>query len=71
MFKSAQDLIQRTPDFWKKIVLPKLENDFRSVYKFLAAPYPHGPNPYLEAIEQNMVQIKQRGNSIAAAAAIA
>ena len=71
MFKSAQDLIQKTPDFWKKIVLPKLANDFRGVYKFLATPYPHGFNPYLDAIEQNMVQIKQRGNSIAANAAMA
>lgn len=59
-FKSSEDLKQRTPLFWQKFVLPKLESDFQAVYRFLARPYPHGPNPYLEAIDKNIAEIKRR-----------
>ena len=59
-FKSAADLIARTPVFWRKFVLPKLENDFQALYRFLARPYPQGPNPYLDAVEANIAKIKFR-----------
>jgi hypothetical protein len=59
MFKTAEDMKSKTPDFWRKIVLPKLENDFRAVYRFLASPYPHGPNRYIEAVEANISKIEQ------------
>lgn len=59
-FKSADDLIKLTPLFWKKFVLPKLESDFQAVYRFLARPYPHGRNPYLDAVEKNIAKIKRR-----------
>jgi hypothetical protein len=59
-FHSAQDLVTRTPGFWTHFVRPKLENDFLGLYRFLSDPYPHGPNPYLEAIERNMAEIKAR-----------
>ncbi len=60
VFKSAQDLVERTPCFWQKIVLPKLETDFRGMYHFLASPYPAGPNPYVQAIEKNIGIIQNR-----------
>lgn len=59
-FKSAAELIERTPIFWRKFVLPKLESDFQATYRFLARPYPHGPNPYLDAVEKNIARIKAR-----------
>jgi len=59
-FSSAIDLIQRTPSFWRQIVLPKLESEFQAVYRFLAEPYPHGRNAYLDAVENNMTVIQQR-----------
>ncbi|MEO5958352.1 MAG: hypothetical protein ABIZ49_12255 [Opitutaceae bacterium] len=59
-FKSAADLINRTPMFWKKFVLPKLESDFQAVYRFLARPFPNGPNPYLDAVERNLATIQRR-----------
>lgn len=59
-FKSAQDLIERTPMFWQKFVLRKLESDYQAMYRFLARPYPHGPNAYLEAVERNIAEIKRR-----------
>lgn len=59
-FKSVGDLIEKTPMFWKKFVQPKLESDYMAVYRFLALPYPHGPNPYLDAVEKNIAKIKRR-----------
>lgn len=59
-FKSADELIERTPLFWKKFVQPKLESDFQALYRFLAHPYPHGPNAYLLAVEENIEKIKRR-----------
>ncbi len=59
LFKSVDEMIAKTPAFWRKLVLPKLENEFESVYKFLARPYPDGPNPYLEAIERNLARIQK------------
>lgn len=59
-FASADDLKQRTPQFWKKFVVPKLEADFQALYRFLARPVPQGPNPYLEAVERNIEEIRRR-----------
>lgn len=60
IFKSAASLRQNTPEFWRKLVLPKLEKDFEGVYRFLASPYPHGPNPYIDAVEANIAIIERR-----------
>ncbi len=59
-FKSAEELSARTPDFWRKDVFPKLKNEYQGLYRFLAQPYPRGPNPYLVAIERNIATIKAR-----------
>lgn len=59
-FQSAQQLMERTPAFWEKFVLPKLESDYQAVYRFLARPYPHGANPYLDAVNRNIAEIKRR-----------
>jgi hypothetical protein len=59
-FKSAEQLIALTPEFWRKDVLPRLKKEYRGLYRFLAQPYPRGPNPYLVAIERNIATIKAR-----------
>jgi hypothetical protein len=59
-FESADDLMQKTPLFWKKIVLGKLEHEFGGLYHFLNSPYPGGPNAYLNRIEANLERLKQR-----------
>jgi hypothetical protein len=59
-FKSAADLIARTPIFWHKFVRAKLESDFQALYRFLARPYPTGPNPYIDAVEKNIAVIEAR-----------
>ncbi len=60
MFKSVEELKARTPHFWRSFVKPKLETDFQAVHRFLARPYPQGPNPYIEAIEANIAEIERR-----------
>lgn len=65
-FKNAAELAERTPLFWQKFVRAKLESDFQAVYRFLARPYPHGPNGYIDAVEKNIAVIKQRVDAKAA-----
>jgi hypothetical protein len=59
-FKSASDLIERTPAFWETFVKQKLESEFQCMYRFLAQPYPDGPNAYLDAVESNIAEIARR-----------
>jgi len=58
-FKSPQDLVLKTPHFWSQFIRPRLENDFKAVYRFLARPYPAGRNAYLEAVEHNIAIVRQ------------
>jgi hypothetical protein len=59
LFRSHGDLLAKTPHFWEKIVLPKLQQDFGGVYRFLAQPYPEGSNPYVLAIEANVARVRE------------
>lgn len=60
MFKSAEELIERTPEFWSEFVQPRLETNLQALYRFLAEPYPHGANSYLDDIERNIAIIRRR-----------
>jgi hypothetical protein len=68
VFRSENDLVCRTPGFWFKFVMPKLERDFQAVYRFLARPYPSGRNDYLAAVDANLARIDRRIAAIKAAA---
>ncbi len=59
-FKSADDLIRKTPLFWEKFVLPRLENEFAGLYRFLNDPFPAGPNWYVRRVEQNIERLRTR-----------
>lgn len=59
-FQSAEQLIGLTPTFWRKVVLPKLENDFEGVFHYLADPFPNGTNVYVEAVARNIALIEER-----------
>ena len=59
-FDSADDLMQRTPLFWEKYVLPKINRDFEGLYRFLNDPYPDGPNDYVERIKGNINRLRRR-----------
>ena len=56
LYRSVRDLIAKTPVFWEKFVLPKINQDCMGVYHFLADPFPGGANPYIQAVEQNMTR---------------
>ena len=58
-FQSVDDLMRKTPGFWGGYVRNKLENTFVGLYRFLADPYPSGPNLYLERIEANMERVRE------------
>ena len=59
-FSSASDLMRKTPGFWQKFVLAKLERDLGGLHRFLSEPYPNGRNEYLNCIESNMSVLKER-----------
>ncbi|ACB76360.1 hypothetical protein [Opitutus terrae] len=59
-FASPEDLIARTPAFWRKVVRPKLDDEFLGAHRYLATPYPNGRNAYLEAVERNITLIEAR-----------
>ena len=59
-FTSPQDLVLNTPFFWTNVIRPRLATDFQSVYRFLARPYPDGPNEYVNAVEENIAIIRER-----------
>jgi hypothetical protein len=61
-FASADDLMRKTPGFWEKYVLPKVQNDFLGLYRHLG----HGPgagaggeNAYLARIQSNMERLRR------------
>ena len=57
-FGGAEDLVRRTPVFWRDYVLPKLERDFGSQHLFLNDPITGGFNWYVQRIEANMARLK-------------
>jgi len=59
-FRSAEELLARTPAFWEAYVKPRLEDEFLGLYRFLNDPYPDGPNPYVMRIEAHMERLRRR-----------
>ena len=51
-FSSFDDLLGKTPAFWRHFVLPKLTTECREVYRYLAVP--GGDNPYLDAVADHL-----------------
>jgi hypothetical protein len=57
VFSSAQDLIQKTPTFWRKYVMPRVEKDFQGLYRYLCQPYPDGSSYFLDCIKANIERV--------------
>jgi hypothetical protein len=57
-FKSAEDLMRKTPGFWERYALPKFNNEFEGLHTFLNDPYPDGPNDYIRRIESNIARLR-------------
>lgn len=60
LFRSAEELAKKTPQFWQNFVQPKLEHECQGLYRFLAFPSPDGTNHYWSAVEANIAIIKSR-----------
>jgi hypothetical protein len=59
-YQSVDELLQNTRAFWTTYVLPKINDDFGGLYRFLNQPYPDGPNPYMQRIEQNLRRLDEK-----------
>ncbi len=59
LFASVEDLMKRTPGFWSHYVLPKIEQDFQGLYRFLTDPL-DGRNEYVERIEANIERLQRQ-----------
>jgi hypothetical protein len=59
-FASAEALMRDTPVFWEKYDRVKIERDFCGLYKFLADPYPDGPNDYILRVEANIARVRRK-----------
>jgi len=66
-FSSADDLMRKTPDFWTKYVVSKINNEFWGLYRFLSQPYPNGTNDYLQRVEANIEKVRRQLSAATAA----
>lgn len=63
-YKSGQDLLEQTPDFYQKVMRERLNIKFNKAYRYAEVLY-DGHNPYVEAITNNikhLVKIIATGN---------
>jgi hypothetical protein len=65
-FASVEDLRSKTPVFWEKYVMPKINGDFRGLYRFLGRPVAQGENEYVERIRHNLERLQRELQSAAA-----
>jgi hypothetical protein len=57
-YQTQRELLEKTSGFWYKFVLPVLENQMGGVFRYLSAP--GGTNPYLDAVEANLLELDRR-----------
>ncbi len=64
-FDSAEDLISKTPGFWREYVLPKLAGEFLGLHRHLEeARNGQRVNPYFEAVEANLRRLEFQGANV-------
>jgi hypothetical protein len=59
-YKTAEDVLRRTPMFWSDYAWPRINEDFQRLYIFLNDPIPDGPNPYLLGVQKNLAHLQER-----------
>lgn len=57
-YQNLDQLLAMTAGFWRKFVLPLLDGEAEGVYRYLSPG--GGPNPYLNAIEENLAELERR-----------
>jgi hypothetical protein len=58
-FSSVDDLRTKTPVFWENYVLPKINRDFKGLYRYLGYPSEQPENFYVERVRQNLERLKR------------
>ena len=56
---SLAELRRGTPQFWEKLIWPRLNGPLRGVYRLLNDPWPEGPNEYLGRIQANLARLRE------------
>jgi hypothetical protein len=57
-YKSLHDMLVKTPGFWTNYVRPMLDFEAGGVHRYLATA--GQPNPYLQAVEANILEVQRR-----------
>ena len=65
-FSSVDELRTKTPLFWEKYVLPKINGDFKGLYHYLGRPVAQAENFYVQRIRQNLERLQRELQTAAA-----
>jgi hypothetical protein len=57
-YHSLKELLEKTPAFWTNYVRPMLDFEAGGVYRYLTTA--GQPNPYLQAVEANLAELRRR-----------
>lgn len=57
-FASADELRRQTPAFWRDYVMPRINDRFGGLQKYLARPPVSGKNVYLQRVEENLEKLR-------------
>jgi hypothetical protein len=57
-YKSLHDMLVKTPGFWTNYVRPMLDFEAGGVHRYLTTA--GQPNPYLQAVEANILEVQRR-----------
>ena len=57
LYRSGEDLLSKTPQFYQSIMDDRLDARFNRVYRYFEVLF-DGDNPYLDAIQRNIAHIK-------------
>jgi hypothetical protein len=57
-YRSGVDLLRRTLEFFEEVCMPRFEEDFGGVYRYMETVF-DGRNPYMVAVEKNIFHLKR------------
>lgn len=57
-YQSERELLEKTPAFWENYVRPMLDFEAGGVHRYLTTA--GQPNPYLQAVDANLVEVRRR-----------
>ena len=55
-YESGEDLLRKTPGFYRQVSKDRLETKFNRAYRYMEVLY-DGANPYVEAIKMNLTHL--------------